>query len=182
MSLRAFVAFTLAVSLFADAGALVAAQPRGRAAAEPVLLRDGTRVTVRLMEDVSSATAKEGDILAFEVMEDIVVDGKLLVKQGTPARGTVITAQAKRRMGRSGNLSYAVTETKAVDNSVVRLRATRERAANSSVGSTAAATAGVALLVPVAAPFVLLRKGKDVSVPNGTRMDAFVDGDHNFRK
>jgi len=133
------------------------------------------------MEGISSATAKEGDILSFEILEDIIVDGRLLVKQGTPARGVVASAQPKRRMGRSGSITYSVTETKAVDGSIVRLRATKERAAGSSVGSTAAATAGVALLVPVAAPFVLLRKGKDMTVASGTRIDAFVEGDHSFK-
>lgn len=146
----------------------------------PVVLSDGTRITVRLLEEVSSSRASEGDILAFEVMEDVVVDGQLLITQGTPARGTVVQAQARRRMGRAGRLSYAVTETRAHDNRVVRLRATREGSGGSAVGSTAAATAGVALLVPVAAPFVLLRRGKDVTVPVGTRIDAFVDGDHRF--
>jgi hypothetical protein len=32
--------------------------------------------------------------------------------------------------------------------------------------------------VPVAAPLFLLRKGHDVVIPEGTRIDAFVDGDH----
>lgn len=152
--------------------------------AEPafLLLRDGTRVTVRLMQNVSSATAQEGDLLALEVTEDIVVDGKVLVKQGTPARGTVTGVQRKRRMGRSGNLSYTVTETWATDGSAIRLRATLDRAAGSSVGSTLAITAGVAVVVPVVAPFVLLRKGKDILVANGTLLDAFVDDDHQVRQ
>ncbi len=39
-------------------------------------------------------------------------------------------------------------------------------------------TAAIAVFVPVAAPFALLRKGKDITIPAGTRIDVFVDGDH----
>jgi len=34
------------------------------------------------------------------------------------------------------------------------------------------------VFVPVAAPLFLLRKGHDIVVPEGTRVDTFVDGDH----
>ena len=39
-------------------------------------------------------------------------------------------------------------------------------------------TVAVGVFVPVAAPFFLLRKGHDVVVPEGTRIETFVDGDH----
>jgi hypothetical protein len=150
--------------------------------ADGVRLPDGTRLVVRLVERLTSATAKPGDTVAFEVVEDVSVDGMLFIKQGTPARGTVVEAEARRRMGRSGTLLYGLTETKSVDGQQVRLRAAQEKRANSSVTSTAVATTAVAFVIPVAAPFVLLRKGKDVTVPAGTRVDAFVDGDHQLRR
>ena len=181
MSLNRIIACIVALTTCSNSTLLAAASAYVVQPQQSAVLRDGTRISVRLIEGISSATAKEGDILAFEILEDISVDGRVLVKQGTPARGVVVSAQAKRRMGRSGSISYSVTETKALDGSTVRLRATKERAANSSVGSTAVATAGVALLVPVAAPFVLLRKGKDMAVAAGTRVDAYVEGDHSFR-
>jgi hypothetical protein len=46
------------------------------------------------------------------------------------------------------------------------------------VTGVAMTTTAVAVFVPVAAPFFLLRKGKDVTVAQGTCVDAFVDGDH----
>jgi hypothetical protein len=150
--------------------------------ADGVRLPDGTRLVVRLVEQLTSATAKPGDTVAFEVVEDVSVDGMLFIKQGTPARGTVVEAESRRRMGRSGTLLYGLTETKSVDGQQVRLRAAQEKRANSSVTSTAVATTAVAFIIPVAAPFVLLRKGKDVTVPAGTRVDAFVDGDHQLRR
>src|SRR6188474_1695485 len=141
-------------------------------------LPDGTRVVVRTMERLSSATLKDSDPVSFAVVEDVVVDGEVVIKQGTPVRGTIVDAQSKRRMGRAGKLQYTVNETKGVDRSAVRLRAIQDRKGDSNVTSTAVTTVAVGVFVPVAAPFFLLRKGHDIVVPEGTRIDAFVDGDH----
>jgi len=141
-------------------------------------LPDGTRISVRTMERLSSATLHDSETVTFAVVEDVVVDGEVVIKQGTPVRGTIVDAQAKRRMGRAGTLSYTVNETKAVDRSAIRLRALQDRKGDSNVTSTAVATVAVGVFVPVAAPLVLLRKGHDIVVPEGTRIDTFVDGDH----
>jgi hypothetical protein len=141
-------------------------------------LPDGTRISVRVMQQLTSATLKDNDPISFSVVEDVVVDGQVVIKQGTPVRGAVVDAEAKRRMGRAGKLLYTVNETKAVDRSVIRLRAVQDTHGDSNVTSTAVTTTAVAVFVPVAAPFFLLRKGKDIVVPEGTRLDAFVDGDH----
>jgi hypothetical protein len=141
-------------------------------------LPDGTRIAVRTMERLSSATVKDSDPVTFAVVEDVVVDGEVVIKQGTPVRGTIVDAQAKRRMGRAGKLQYTVNETKGVDRSAIRLRALQDRKGDSNVTSTAVTTAAVGVFVPVAAPFFLLRKGHDIVVPEGTRIDTFVDGDH----
>ena len=141
-------------------------------------LPDGTRIPVRTMEALSSATLKDSDQVTFAVVEDVIVDGEVVIKQGTPVRGTIVDAEAKRRMGRAGKLQYTVNETKGVDRSVIRLRALQDRKGDSNVTSTAVTTVAVGVFVPVAAPFFLLRKGHDIVVPEGTRIDTFVDGDH----
>lgn len=139
---------------------------------------DGTRITVRLMEQLSSATTKDRDPVSFAVVEDVIVDGEVVIRQGTPVRGVVVEAESKRRMGRAGKMYYTVNETKAIDKGAIRLRAVEDRRGQSNVTATAVTTGAVAVFVPVAAPFFLLRKGKDVVVPEGTRVEAFVDGDH----
>jgi len=141
-------------------------------------LPDGTRIAVRTMEPLSSATMQDGGAVTFSVVEDVVVDGEVVIRQGTPVRGTIVNAQAKRRMGRAGKLQYTVNETKAVDRSPIRLRALQDRVGDSNVTSTTVTTVAVGVFVPVAAPFFLLRKGHDIVVPEGTRIDTFVDGDH----
>jgi hypothetical protein len=163
---------------------LLSSFPLNAAAAVPGVesrLRDGTRVAVRLSEPLSSATAKSGDIITFEVLENLVIDGDVVIKAGTPARGTVVEAAEKRRMGRAGKLAYTLTETTSVDRQVIKLRASQDKKGDSHVTSTVVTTAAVAVFVPVAAPFFLLRKGKDITIPEGTRVDAFIDGEHVVR-
>ena len=163
------LAFACSLPLTAPAWAATAAAKR---------LPDGTRIAVRTMEQLSSATLQDGSPVTFSVVEDVMVDGTVVIKQGTPVRGTIVNAQAKRRMGRAGKLQYTVNETKAVDRSPIRLRAVQDRVGDSNVTSTTVTTVAVGVFVPVAAPFFLLRKGHDIVVPEGTRIDTFVDGDH----
>jgi len=141
-------------------------------------LPDGTRIAVRTMEQLSSATLKDNDPVLFSVVEDVEVDGVVVIKQGTPVRGMIIDAEAKRRMGRAGRLQYTVNETKGADRSTIRLRALQQHKGDSNVTSTTVTTVAVGVFVPVAAPLFLLRKGHDIVVPEGTRVDVFVDGDH----
>jgi hypothetical protein len=152
--------------------------PTWAATAMTKRLPDGTRIAVRTMEPLSSATLQDGSPVTFSVVEDVVIDGTVVIKQGTPVRGTIVNAQAKRRMGRAGKLQYTVNETKAVDRSPIRLRAVQDRVGDSNVTSTTVTTVAVGVFIPVAAPFFLLRKGHDIVVPEGTRIDTFVDGDH----
>jgi hypothetical protein len=167
--MRRTLAVALVCSLIAQS---VLAQDMGHR------LPDGTKVPLRLMETISSGTAKDGDAVNFTVVEDIMTDGEVVIKQGTPVRGVIVQAQGKRRMGRAGKLSYTVTETKSVDRQTIRLRATQQKSGDSHATSVAVTTTAVAVFVPVAAPFFLLRKGKDIVVAEGTRVDAFVDGEH----
>jgi hypothetical protein len=74
------------------------------APAGPLVLHDSTPVRLRLTRNLSSADAKSGDTLDFEVLDDVKVDEALVIARGSTAIGTVTDAQAKRRMARGGKL------------------------------------------------------------------------------
>src|SRR5262245_47523756 len=135
MTARTLTAFGLACLFVVPyvAPIMAASQQQSR-------LPDGTRIAVRTMEQLSSATLKDNDPITFAVVEDVIVDGVVVIKQGTPVRGVIVDAEAKRRMGRAGKLQYTVTETKAVDRSAIRLRAVQERRGDSNVTSTTVTT------------------------------------------
>ncbi len=69
------------------------------------VLEDETPVRLRLNRTISSADAHLGDTVDFETMDEITVNGTLVIPKGGLAFATVTEAQAKRRMARGGKLS-----------------------------------------------------------------------------
>ena len=56
-----------------------------------VPLVDGTRVRVRLAQVISSETSTPGDVIACTVIQDVVVDGVVVIAHGTPVTGRIVT-------------------------------------------------------------------------------------------
>jgi len=76
---------------------------------------DGTLVRLSLLENLSSATNQVDDFVNFEVTEDVKVGIGVAIPKGATARGHVVEAQPKRRMGRAGKLNFSVDYVKAPD-------------------------------------------------------------------
>jgi len=109
----------------------------------------------------------------------IRVDGITVVTEGARASGTVMMAQEKRRMGRAGKLDFSVDRIRTVSGEWLPVRYTlTKKTGDSKAVSTGVITAGVAVVFWPAAPFVLLRKGKDTTINKGVTFDVFVDGNH----
>ena len=72
--------------------------------AKGFVLEEATPVRLRFNRTVSSADAHVGDTVDFEVLQDISVNGTLVISKGGFAFGTVTEAQGKRRMAREANL------------------------------------------------------------------------------
>jgi hypothetical protein len=139
------------------------------------ILQDGTPVKLRLSKALSSADAKAGQEITFEVVDDIDVDGVTVLHRGSPAVGVVTEAEAKKRMGRAGKLNFSLTFVKLADEEKASLRAVNDAGGDSHVaGMAALMAAGVPM---AAAPFLLLLKGGDTNIPKGTQITAFVNGD-----
>jgi hypothetical protein len=69
----------------------------------------GTRVTVRLVQSISSKTANEGDSFDATVTSPIVVKGKTLVPTGSTASGTVTASNSRGKFKGQGVLSLRLT-------------------------------------------------------------------------
>jgi hypothetical protein len=141
------------------------------------VLEDGTPVKLRTNRTVSSGDSRVGDTLDFEVLEDVQVNGVLVIAKGGLAFATVTEAQAKRRMARGGKLDINIDDVKLVDSEKAPLRAVK---AVQGGGHTAAMTGGIvatSLVFFPAAPFFLFMHGKDISIPKGTEITAYVNRD-----
>src|SRR6202046_3813329 len=144
------------------------------------LLQDGTPVHLVLSENLSSADAVTGQTVEFEVVDDVVVEGLLVIPHGSTAWATVTDAEHKRRMGRAGKLDLNIDKVRLADGQKVLLRAVKDARGGTHTGAMVGAMVVTSLVVWPAAPLFLLMHGKDVTIPKGTNISAFVQGDITF--
>lgn len=185
MNARALAALALTVALYNVAGAQetgagaatpqpVAATP-GAVAPVPapaphrVKLREGTEVPLVFVDQVSSATAGEGDRINLRVDEPIKMDGVTVIPAGAPAIGTVTGAHKKGFMGKAGDLNLVLNYVKVGDERV-RLRGNRGKEGDGKLGTTVTLTV-------LFGPLGLLKRGHDVVIKAGSPITAFVDQD-----
>ncbi|HUB01412.1 MAG TPA: PEGA domain-containing protein [Terriglobales bacterium] len=152
-------------------------EPINVTSAKGFVLEDATPMRLRFNRTISSADAHVGDTVDFEVLQDISVNGILVIPKGGLAFGTVTEAQPKRRMARGGKLEINLDYVKLVDSEKAALRAVK---GGSGGGHTGAMTAGIVatgLVFFPAAPFFLFMHGKDIIIPKGAEVTAYVNGD-----
>jgi hypothetical protein len=131
---------------------------------------DGTSMRLSLAETLSSATNEVDNPVHFEVLEDVKVAGVVAIPKGSTAVGHVVEAEPRKRMGRAGKLNFTVDHVKAPDDSNLRLRASSTRKGEDKTGTV---IVGTVLL----SPLFLIMRGKDITIPKGTEIPAYIDGD-----
>jgi hypothetical protein len=143
----------------------------------PNTLLDGTAVKLRLAENLSSATAKAGQSVPFEVLEEVDVQGVPVIAKGAQAMATVTVAETKKSMGRPGKLDVNIDSVRLIDNEKAALSATQNAKGGGHTGAMTAGIVGTAIVFFPAAPLLLFIHGKDITIPKGTEITAFVAGD-----
>jgi PEGA domain-containing protein len=143
----------------------------------PFGLQDGTPVKLRVNRNLSSADSKTGDTIDFEVLEEIKIGEIVVIPRGGVALGTVTRGKPKGRMGKGGKLDINIDFVRTVTGEKVALRAVKEGKGKGSTGVMTGAIVASSILFFPAAPFFLFMKGKDIKIPKGTEITAYVSGD-----
>jgi hypothetical protein len=144
-----------------------------------VVLHDGQEVVLRNLDPVTSAKAKIGDPVRFGVIRSVSSDGLVVIPEGTIATGTVQAVGKAGLAHHGGHLSVTLNGIQLSNGQPVQLRAVESRKErNFGWRDVAAATAVAATVyyMPLA-PVYLLAKGDQASMPAGTRVTAYLDGD-----
>jgi hypothetical protein len=144
---------------------------------QPHTLLDGTPVKLRLSQTISSADAKVNQEIPFEVVDDVKVDDTVVLPKGATAIGTVTEADHKKNMGRAVKLNISLSYARLSDNEKAALRATKDAKGGGHVGAMTGAMVATAIVFFPAAPLFLFMHGKDITIPQGTEITAFVEGD-----
>jgi|1186.fasta_scaffold00721_6 hypothetical protein len=145
--------------------------------AKGFVLEDGTPIRMRINRTVSSADAHVGDTIDFEVLEDISVNGTPVIQKGGLAFATVTEAQGKRRMARGGKLDINIDYVKLLSSEKAALRAVKDLNGGGHTGAMVGGIVATSIVFFPAAPFFLFMHGKDISIPKGTEITAYINGD-----
>ena len=139
-------------------------------------LPDGTPVKLRVSRNLSSADAKTGETVDFEVLEDIKIGETIVVPRGSVAIGTITRAKPKARLGRGGKLDLTIDYMRTTLGDKIALSAVKTTKGYSSTAPMTGAIVAAGILFFPAAPFFLFLKGKDIKIPKGTDVTAYVNG------
>lgn len=142
-----------------------AAPPSGR-----VVLKEGTEVPLVFAAALDSKTAVDDDSVNMTLAEDLSVGDVVVVKKGAPAVATVTNAKKAGMMGRPGELSIRLEYVKS-DDQRLHLRGSKGKEGEGKVGATVALTV-------LFGPIGLIKHGKNVIIPQGTPLTAYVDQDY----
>ncbi|MGC1257956.1 MAG: hypothetical protein WA867_20515 [Candidatus Acidiferrales bacterium] len=152
---------------------VAAAAPATPPAAPPsdrVVLKEGTEVPLAFSADLNSKTAVDDDTVSMTLADDLKVGDVVVVRKGAPAVATVTNAHKAGMMGKPGELSIPLEYVKS-DDQRLRLRGNKGKEGEGKVGATVALTV-------LFGPIGLIKHGKNVDIPEGTPLTAYVDQDY----
>ncbi len=135
-----------------------------------VEVRAGTNIYVVTQETLvgKKKQVREGQVVACKVWRDVVVDGHVVIAEGSPVYVKVDEFKKSRIAGRRGKIALGAYEVQAVDGSTLKLGGGYLKQGKNRIARTAV-LAGLVLL-----PLIFL-KGKAATLPRHTVFDAHVD-------
>jgi hypothetical protein len=130
-------------------------------------LATNTPIRLKLNKAISSATAHVGDAVELEVVEDVTVDGVIVLPVGSKVSGAIAEAEARKRFGHGGKLAFSITSIMLADGEQIKVRCYQEASGSSNTSADA--------VVP-------LSSGKDVTIPKDVEFTALVDGEARLKR
>lgn len=164
MKLIGFAAVTVAVLV---CGA-VRAQPAPSVTPAMLHIPEGTKVSIRLEDNLSSQSSVTGDRFTISSIDPVVLPNGTL-PGGLTGVGEITGAHKKGMMGKGGELNVRLD--------YLKLGSTRIPLRGSGGGAGGNATGSTVALTVLFGPVGLLKHGHDMEIPKGTRFDAVVDQD-----
>ena len=140
-------------------------------------LPEDTPVRIRLARTMSSKDAKVDERVDFEVLEDVKIGNVVVIERGAMAIATVTEAHPKRRLGRAGKLKMNIDYVRLASGDKAPLRAMKGGSGGNRVAVMTGAMVATSVVFFPAAPLFLFLHGKDITIPKGTEVTAYVAAD-----
>jgi len=140
-------------------------------------LHDATPIRLRLTRDLSLTNVRPGEMVDFEILDDLRIDGLLVIAHGVKVSSTITQAEPKTRMGRGGRLGVNLDSVPLLNGDKVAIRARKDDLGGGHTQATGGAAAGTAVMVGHAEPSLLFAFGKDEPLPEGSELTVYIDGE-----
>jgi hypothetical protein len=137
--------------------------------ASTTTLHSDQRIFVKTLEELiaKSDRVQVGQRVRAQVSRDVIVDGKVLIKEGTIVLVKVNSVSQKNFAGIKGKLSLSAIRTESIDGQVIDLDGGYHKEGRSKMALS------ITLAVIVFLPLIFIR-GKSAELPAGTIFDAFT--------
>lgn len=128
----------------------------------------GTPVMLRTAQAISPQNVKAGDPVSFTVADDVVVDGKVVIKAGSQAKGEVVKAEKRGILGKPDRVSVQITSVTAVDGKTLPVSAAKAAEGEDKM------VLGI-ILTLICLPLLFI-KGGEAEIGAGTTVQAMTTG------
>jgi hypothetical protein len=128
----------------------------------------GTPVSITINQIVSSKTAPIGSKILASVANDVVINGKVVIKAGAPCNVSVLTSKKAGIVGSPGSITISVNNVQAIDGTIIPII----NAVHSDEGKSQVITA-IAITI-LCCILGLLIKGKEGEIPSGTQISGYT--------
>jgi hypothetical protein len=149
-----------------DEPAVETTAPRNPGLAPFTLVKD-TPIHVKLIKTLFSGTAHAGDAVELEIVDDVSLEGVVVLHRGAKVHGVVAKAEPKKRFGHSGSVAFSLTSIEFADGEIVAVRCYQEVSGDSNNSADA--------VFPLAS-------GKDVALTQNSEYTALVDVDAHLKR
>jgi hypothetical protein len=175
LALSSFAQDTKTVSTSAVSASAVKRTPDGLP-----ILEDGTPIRLRLTHTIVSNKCSAGDRIDFEVIDPLLLDGVTVVRQGAIAWGGINLAETNRPLGRADLLRFDLVAVELSNFGTANLRLVNSlpQMNHSAIATVAKAAAAIELFPVVPLAFAI--PGAHTTIPAGTEITAYINGDHVF--
>jgi len=149
------------------------------ASADTITVPKGTDVKLIFDQSLSSKTAEEGQSVKMHVADDLVVDGKTIIKSGTPVTAVIEKVDKRKRFGVNARIRVAINPVKSTMGQTIPLEPRQKgKVVGGKTGEAAAASGGGALLLgPIGLAGGYFIVGKSVKIDPGDHLVTIVSKD-----
>ena len=142
------------------------------------VLREGTPVRLKIIQNISTANAQEGEHVSFETLGDVKANGQVVIPSGSMALATVTEAVPKHHFARGGKLGINIDSVRLSNGDKIPLRGVQNVKGGGHVAAMTTGIVATGIVFWPAAPLFLLVEGKEGKISDGYEITVYTDADY----